>query len=97
MDPTADKQQWLGAATPVYTRWMKILGVAAVVANVVIEIHSRNLSVGVRLSEPVAAFVSYLATATASMFVAGAGVRIGFWVIDRRRRSGEVNRPGEPK
>lgn len=93
MDEPAERE-WLGAATPVYSRCMKILAVAAVSSTSVIEVHYRQLLEGVRLSEPVAAFVSYVSFASVSLLLGGAVLRGMFWAIDRSGKIRETNRRG---
>ena len=94
MDDAAPEKGWLGAATPVYSRLMKILAIVAALSTSIIEIHSRKLLNEVRLWEPVAGFMSYLSFASVSLLVAGAVLRGMFWANARGSKIRDVNRRG---
>lgn len=88
MADSESKQGWLGAATPFYATWMKVLCVIGIISTTMIEVHSRQLMDGLRLSEPIAGIMSYVSFASVSLLFAGAVLRVMFWANDHWRRRG---------
>jgi hypothetical protein len=56
---------------PTYARWMKLLGVAAVISTAVSEIYERKLVAGFEMPDWLAALVSYISFASVSMLLVG--------------------------
>lgn len=77
-----DGEYWQNAKA-VYRRWMKIIAVLAVSSNVVAEAHYRQLT-RFQLPASIAALVSHLAAASASMFVGGAVLAVMIYFNERR-------------
>lgn len=77
------KNEWLGPKTADFSRSVAVLSIVAVVALAALEVDGR-LGLGHQMPRLLHSILRWLAGLSLSLLLAALGIRVSFWIIDRK-------------
>lgn len=79
---------WLGPKTALFKRWMIVVVLVAVTTVSVVEVDSR-LGFGFRIPRLLYSIIVWLAQLSSCLLLAGIGIRVSIWILDRNANGSE--------